>query len=76
MVEKEKPEHACATSIVWSRIAAMLVSIVLVAVVFILVAFFGGGASSFKREVPHIIFILVDDLVSYFLSVFLIQGML
>lgn len=66
MVDKEQPEHASSINIVWSRIAAMLVTIVLVAVVFILVAFFGGGATSSRREAPHIIFILADDLVSDF----------
>lgn len=64
MVEKDEPDHANLSNPLWSRIVAMLVAVALVATVFILVAFFSGGAGERKRDVPHIIFILADDLVS------------
>lgn len=63
MVEKDELKNAQSANPLWSRIVAMLVSVVLVAAVFIAVSFYSTRALS-KRQVPHIIFILADDLVS------------
>lgn len=64
MVEKAESDHARSIKPLWTHIAAMLVSVVLVAAVFVLVAFFSGGAAIPEKVKPHIIFILADDLVS------------
>ncbi|GIX76170.1 arylsulfatase B [Caerostris extrusa] len=63
MVEKTDPEENERTSYpVWPRILAMFASFALVAIVFTAVALLNAPTVSPKPELPHIIFILADDL--------------
>ncbi|KFM82794.1 Arylsulfatase J, partial [Stegodyphus mimosarum] len=62
MVEKAEKDDERTSNPLWSRLAAMFISIALVAIVFTLLAFFTSSAIVPKREIPHIIFILADDL--------------
>ncbi|GFW13529.1 hypothetical protein TNCV_1209951 [Trichonephila clavipes] len=63
MVEKTEPEENERTYSVWPRIIAMFASFALVAVVFTAVELLNTPPVVPQPELPHIIFILADDLV-------------
>ncbi|GFR01034.1 arylsulfatase J [Trichonephila clavata] len=62
MVEKTEPEENERTYSVWPRIIAMFASFALVAVVFTVVGLLNTPPVVPQPELPHIIFILADDL--------------
>ncbi|CAL1272779.1 unnamed protein product [Larinioides sclopetarius] len=63
MVEKIEPEENERTPYsVWPRVIAMFASFALVAIVFTAVAFLNVSQAVPKPDMPHIIFILADDL--------------